>query len=231
MWFLCVRFLHVNEGTHTVHVVQILSPKIVLYAHQLNCTGRIFTVNLICTNQLFHKVAALARPLFSTVANKTKNREQQQQNSGDCKQKQMARIDKRAWLRASFTKSLCQRKPSLALKLYCQVLLKTHSDQLALRRGQLFFCAWPYWICICRSFPFRRKSYGRSVFKWIMQRDLLTFALVKLLAFALLFNAQKKHVLNYFALEMAAIIVARGGTAENREHVVEGRGFFPHVLI
>ncbi len=65
-----------------------------------------------------------------------------------------------------------------------------------------------------------------------MQRILLTFALVKLLAFAPLFNAQKKHVLNYFALEMAAIIVARRrNRRERRECVVEGRGFFPHVLI
>ncbi len=56
-----------------------------------------------------------------------------------------------------------------------------------------------------------------------MQCILLTFALVKLLSFAPLFNSpQKKHVLNYFALEMAEIIVA-----ENREErVVEGRGFF-----
>ncbi len=44
-----------------------------------------------------------------------------------------------------------------------------------------------------------------------MQRDLQTFALVKS------FNAQKKHVLKCFVLEMAAIIVAREGTAENRE--------------
>ncbi len=72
-------------------------------------------------------------------------------------------------------------------------------------------------------FPFRRKIYGRRVLKWITQRLLLTFAFVKLLAFGPLFNAPKKHVLNYFALEMAAIVVAGGGTAENRERVVEGR--------
>ncbi len=53
------------------------------------------------------------------------------------------------------------------------------------------------------------KCMYERVFKWITQCILLTFALVKLLAFAPLFNAQKKHVLNYFALEMAAIIVAR----------------------
>ncbi len=37
-----------------------------------------------------------------------------------------------------------------------------------------------------------------------------------------LFNAPKKHVLNYFALEMAAFFLL-GGTAENRELVVELR--------
>ncbi len=30
---------------------------------------------------------------------------------------------------------------------------------------------------------------------------------------------------------MAAITAARGGTAENRERLVEGRGFCPHILI
>ncbi len=45
-----------------------------------------------------------------------------------------------------------------------------------------------------------------------------------------LFNAQKKHDLNYFALEMAAVIVARGGTAENREKGRRER-IFPHVWI
>ncbi len=73
-----------------------------------------------------------------------------------------------------------------------------------------------------RSFPIRCKIYGSTVFK--EKNVLLTFALVKLLTLASLFNIQKKHVLNYFALEMAAIIVARGGTAENRERV-EGEDF------
>ncbi len=58
----------------------------------------------------------------------------------------------------------------LALKQYCQDLLKTHSEELALRRhGHSYFCTWPYWICICRSFPFRRKMYGRTVLNWITQ--------------------------------------------------------------
>ncbi len=59
----------------------------------------------------------------------------------------------------------------------------------------VIFCAWPYLLCICWSFPFRRKIYGRRVLKLITQRDLLTFALVKLLVFAALFKAPKKHVL------------------------------------
>ncbi len=89
-----------------------------------------------------------------------------------------------------------------------------------------YFCAWPCWICICRSFPFRRKMYGRRVFKWITQCDLQKFALVKLLAFAPLFYI-KKHLLNYFALEMAAIAVAwRRHRRERREHG-RRRGFFP----
>ncbi len=84
-----------------------------------------------------------------------------------------------------------------------------------------YFCAWPYWICIFRSLPFRRKIYGRRVFKWIAQRVLLTFAHVKLLPFAPLFNAQIRHVLNYFALEMVAINVAR--RRHRREQRPRGR--------
>lgn len=71
------------------------------------------------------------------------------------------------------------------------------------------FCDWPDCICISRSFPFRRKHFGRRLFKWFTQRDLLMFAHVLCMAFARLFNAEKKHVLNHFALEMAAIVVAR----------------------
>ncbi len=38
-----------------------------------------------------------------------------------------------------------------------------------------YFCSWPYWICIYRSFSFRQNICGRRVFKLIMQRDLLMF--------------------------------------------------------
>ncbi len=80
----------------------------------------------------------------------------------------------------------------LMLQLYCKVLLKTRSDELTLKRsGHSSFWAWPYLICISRRFPFRRKSYGRSVYKCITQLVLQTFAIVKLLPFAPLFDAQK----------------------------------------
>ncbi len=45
------------------------------------------------------------------------------------------------------------------------------------------------------------------------------FALVKLLVFAPVFNTQKKHVLYYFALKMAAFLLLGGGTADNRQLV------------
>ncbi len=61
-----------------------------------------------------------------------------------------------------------------------------------------YFCRWPY--CICRF-----KIYGRRVFEWIMQYDLIRSAVVNLLVFAPLFNTSKKHVLTHFVLEMAAV--------------------------
>jgi len=121
--------------------------------------------------------------------------------------------------------------PLLALKNYCRDLLKSRSVKLALKRRRLScFCGWPYWICICWSFPFRREIYGRRVFKWITQRDLLMFALVNLPVFAPLFNAQKKHVLTHFTTWLQLLLLG-GDTAENRGRVVEGRKYFPLVLI
>jgi len=55
----------------------------------------------------------------------------------------------------------------------------------------VIFCGWPYCICLCWSFPFKCKIYGRRVFKWITQGDLLRFTLVNLLVFAPLFTTQK----------------------------------------
>ncbi len=55
--------------------------------------------------------------------------------------------------------------------------------------------------------------------------------LVKLLVFAPLFNAPKKHDLTILYLKWLHLVLLEGGTAENRKRVVEGRGFFPHVLI
>jgi len=51
--------------------------------------------------------------------------------------------------------------------------------------GHSYFCGCPYCICICRSLPFRSTIYGRRVFKWIMQGDLLRFALVNVILLSL----------------------------------------------
>ncbi len=132
-------------------------------------------------------------------------------------------LETRQWAR--FTNSLRQRKPSFGIKIVLSGFTKDAQWSISAEKAcTQLFCAWPYWICICGSFPFRCKMYGRRVFKWITQRDLLTSALLKLLIFAPLFNAPKKHVLNYLALEMDAICCWRSHT-ENREHMVEGRFF------
>ncbi len=49
------------------------------------------------------------------------------------------------------------------------------------------------------------ESIQKNLVLYVSKRDLLTFALVELQAFVPLFNAQIKHVLNYFALKMDAI--------------------------
>ncbi len=91
------------------------------------------------------------------------------------------------------------------------------SDKLALKRhGHSYLWAWPYWICISRSFPFRLKMYGRTVFKWITQRDWLTFALASdywHLCHYLLHKLFCAWNLCYLLLE------------------VEGRGYVPLILI
>ncbi len=94
-------------------------------------------------------------------------------------------------------------QPSFCQKMHAQCRINAENT------GHSYLCAWPYWKYFYRSFPFRRKIYGRRILKWITQRDLLTFAFVKLLVYAPLFNGPKKHVLNYFALVMAAFVVAR----------------------
>ncbi len=64
-------------------------------------------------------------------------------------------------IKKRFTNSLRQHKPSFGVKTVLSGFTKTSSEELALKRcGNSYFCAWPYWICICRSFPFRHKIYG-----------------------------------------------------------------------
>ncbi len=41
----------------------------------------------------------------------------------------------------------------------------------------------------------------------------------------------KKACLTILCLKWLQLLLLEGGTAENREHDVEGRGFLPHVLI
>ncbi len=106
--------------------------------------------------------------------------------------------------------SLRPHKPSFGIKIILSCFIKGTQWRISAEKAwtQLFLRL-TLLNMHCRSFTFRCKIYGRRVFKWITQRILLTFALVKLLVFAPLFNAQIKHVLNYFALEMAAIVARR----------------------
>ncbi len=96
------------------------------------------------------------------------------------------------------------------------------------RHGHSYFCAWPYCICICRSFPFRRKIYWRIVFKWITQWYLLTFALVQLLIFVPLFNAPKKHVKLFCARNGCNFVARRRHRREQRARGRRERIFSTH---
>ncbi len=74
----------------------------------------------------------------------------------------------------------------------------------------------------CRHFFFLQWfDIWLTVLQLIMQCDLLTVETTKLLVFALSFNAPKKHVLNYFVLEMAEIVIAK--RRHRREHRARGR--------
>ncbi len=124
--------------------------------------------------------------------------------------------------RASFTNNLRQHKPSFGVIIVLSVFIKDAQWRIsAVKVWTVIFCTWPYWICIFRSFPFRRKIYGRRVFKWITQRNLLTFALVKLLVFAPLFNQKS---LKLFC-KWLQLLFPGGGTAKNKERMVNGEDF------
>lgn len=68
-------------------------------------------------------------------------------------------------------------------------------------------CDGKAWTGIFVSFS-GHKIWWKRVFKWIMQPDLLKFAVVNLLLIVQLFMAEKKHVLANFAPDMAAIVAA-----------------------
>lgn len=50
--------------------------------------------------------------------------------------------------------------PLLALKNYCQELLKMHNENL---HGQGYFYSWPHCICICRRFLFRLQNLVEEI--------------------------------------------------------------------
>ncbi len=54
--------------------------------------GRTCAFKLFCSNQFFHMVATLSRNTVSQQKIKLKRTEQQQQNSGDCNNKQMVAL-------------------------------------------------------------------------------------------------------------------------------------------
>ncbi len=86
-------------------------------------------------------------------------------------------------LRARFTNSLRQCELSFGIKIVLSELTKDAQWRISTWKGMdSYFCAWSYGI------SFRRKIYGRRVFKWITERILRTFVLVKLLVFAPLFK-------------------------------------------
>ncbi len=81
-------------------------------------------------------------------------------------------------LRARFTISLRQHKPSFGVKKVLSGFTKdTQWEIIAEKAWTVIFCKSPFWICIFRSFPFDQYIYGRRVFKRITQHDLLRFAL------------------------------------------------------
>ncbi len=127
------------------------------------------------------------------------------------------------YCRARFTKACASFNPLLALKNYCEDLLKTSSEKLAMKmHGQLF--------SFCFVFAAHLIAYafvGVSildlkcmwVFKLITQHDLLRFVVLNLLVFV--------PLLNILCLTWLQLLLPGRGTAENRE----GREFFPLVLI
>ncbi len=83
-----------------------------------------------------------------------------------------------------------------------------------------YFCAWPYWICIC-SFPFRYYIYRSRVLKLIAQHYLLTFSFDKLLVFVPLFNAPKKACLKAGGNLCCSLWKLSGCTKHIKRHIID----------
>ncbi len=74
-----------------------------------------------------------------------------------------------------------------------------------------------------------QKLWEESI-KIFTQRVLLTCALVKLLECVLLFNAPK-NMSNYFSLKNGCNYCCWRSYRRESRGVVEGRGFFPHIIL
>ncbi len=133
-------------------------------------------------------------------------------------------------LRASFT--ISWRKPSFGIKIVLSGFTEDVQWLISAEKAWIYysyFCAWPYKICISRSFPLRRENYGRKVFKL---NHAMRFSNVCASQITDIFtiNAPKKHILNCFAPEMAAITVARRKHREQRARGRRQRIFFHTYL-
>ncbi len=63
-------------------------------------------------------------------------------------------------------------KPPFSVKIVLSGFTKDAQWRISTEKAWTqLFCAWPYWICICRSFPFRHKLYGRRVLKWLFSNS------------------------------------------------------------
>ncbi len=83
---------------------------------------------------------------------------------------------------------MLQNIPNQHMLFFSTGLLETDCETLAIRRCVFVdFSAFSF----IGSFLFRCKIYGRRVFIWIMQGDLVRFGIVSLLVFAALWNTQK----------------------------------------
>ncbi len=92
--------------------------------------------------------------------------------------------------------AISQPNHRLVLKYYCQEFSKDAEWRISAEKARTVIFAPDLTEDAFAGVSFSdAKMYGRRALNWITQHDLLTFAFVKLLVFALSFNVPKKHVL------------------------------------